>query len=55
MENNELKQPLNKEQNKEQILDQSINSTCCYFDIYCGELCYLCSGVCCYLFGGVSI
>lgn len=45
MENNELKQPLIKEQ----------NNSCCYFDIYCGELCYLCSGVCCYLFGGVSI
>lgn len=48
---NELKQPLNQEQ----IPDQSVNSTCCYFDIYCGELCYyICSGFCC-LLGGVSI
>ena len=48
---NELKLPLNQEQ----IPDQSINSTCCYFDIYCGELCYyICAGFCC-LLGGVSI
>lgn len=51
---NELKQPLTQEQNKEQTHDQSINSTCCYFDIYCGELCYyICAGFC--LLGGVSI
>ena len=47
---NELKQPLNQEQ----IPDQSINSTCCYFDIYCGKLYYyICSGFC--LLAGVSI
>ena len=50
---NELKQPLNKETEKN--IDQSVNSSCCYFDIYYGELCYyICSGLCC-LLGGVSI
>ena len=36
MENNELKQPLINEQ----------SNSCCYFDIFCGELCYyICTGV----------
>jgi hypothetical protein len=51
---NELKQPLT-ELTKDQKHDQSVNSSCCYFDIYCGELCYyICAGFCC-LLGGVSI
>lgn len=51
---NELKQLLT-EPTKDQKQDQSVNSSCCYFDIYCGELCYyICSGLCC-LLGGVSI
>ena len=51
---NELKQPLN-EPTKDEKQDQTINYCCCYFDIYCGELCYyICSGFCC-LLGGVSI
>ena len=52
---NELKQPLT-ESTKDQKQDQLINSSCCcYFDIYCGELCYyICAGFCC-LLGGVSI
>ena len=43
---NELKQPLINEKENE--------PSCCYFDIYCGELCYLCIRCCC-LFGGISI
>ena len=44
---NEIKQSLINEKENEP-------SSCYYFDIYCGELCYLCIRCCC-LFGGISI
>ena len=41
--------------NKNNEINQSVNS-CCYFDIYCDELCYyICSGFCYCLLGGISI
>ena len=47
----EIKQPLINEKDKEKENDPL---SCCYFNIYCGELCYLCIRCCC-LFGGISI